>query len=415
MKKVILIITVLIFTSHSNSQGWVQHPSGTTDFLNSVYFTDINTGFIAGGRLTPNRQILLKTTNGGNNWFSIQTGDTNYLFSIYFKNNNTGFTSGAWGTILKTTNAGINWERINLGINNFLYDIHFSGTTGLLVGSGKILRTTDDGSSWVTLYSSSGKGTAIYYSVYLINSSIAVSCGWITVSGPPYIRRTTNAGTNWTYLMNSTGLVFDYGFSDLNTGYFPAENGNIYKTINGGVNWTAQNFGNTDDLNGISVISSDIITTVGDNGKIFRTTNGGVNWQLQSTPVSTNLQSVFFLNPNIGYTVGSNGVILKTTTGGLTSFHTISNSIPNKFSLSQNYPNPFNPTTNIEFSIPKSGHINLIIYDATGREVATLVNEELTPGTYKADWNASAFPSGVYFYKLSSADYTETKKMIIVK
>ncbi len=93
----------------------------------------------------------------------------------------------------------------------------------------------------------------------------------------------------------------------------------------------------------------------------------------------------------------------------------VSNEIPNKFFLSQNYPNPFNPATNIEFSIPKSGFVNLTIYDAMGREIETLVNGELKQGTYKADWDASNFVSGVYFYKLSALDYSDTKKMILMK
>lgn len=93
----------------------------------------------------------------------------------------------------------------------------------------------------------------------------------------------------------------------------------------------------------------------------------------------------------------------------------ISAEVPQRYSLGQNYPNPFNPVTNVEFSIPKSGIVKLIVYDAIGREVETLVNRELEPGTYKADWIASNHPSGIYFYRLSSGNFTETKKMILVK
>ena len=93
----------------------------------------------------------------------------------------------------------------------------------------------------------------------------------------------------------------------------------------------------------------------------------------------------------------------------------ISNEIPKQFSLSQNYPNPFNPTTNFEFSIPQTEFVNLTIYDAMGRVVETLHNGELKPGTYEAEWNASNFPSGVYFYKLSANSFIETKKMILIK
>ncbi len=101
----------------------------------------------------------------------------------------------------------------------------------------------------------------------------------------------------------------------------------------------------------------------------------------------------------------------------------VTNQIPLQFSLSQNYPNPFNPTTNFEFSIPLSRGVSalggrgvsLIIYDAMGREVETLVNQNLSPGTYKADWDAANFVSGVYFYKLNAGDFSETKKMVLIK
>jgi hypothetical protein len=93
----------------------------------------------------------------------------------------------------------------------------------------------------------------------------------------------------------------------------------------------------------------------------------------------------------------------------------ISTEVPKTFSLSQNYPNPFNPTAQIEFQIAKSGLVNLKIFDALGGEVATPVNDELAPGTYKADWDASNYPSGVYYYKLTAGNHTESKKMILVK
>jgi hypothetical protein len=95
--------------------------------------------------------------------------------------------------------------------------------------------------------------------------------------------------------------------------------------------------------------------------------------------------------------------------------NTISTETPEAFSLKQNYPNPFNPTTNFEFRIADFGFVNLTIYDAMGREVETLVNGELKPGTYKAEWNASNYPSGVYFYRLNTENFFDTKKMMLIK
>ncbi|NOS85301.1 MAG: T9SS type A sorting domain-containing protein, partial [Ignavibacteria bacterium] len=93
----------------------------------------------------------------------------------------------------------------------------------------------------------------------------------------------------------------------------------------------------------------------------------------------------------------------------------INSEIPDEYSLSQNYPNPFNPVTNINFQLPRSGSVKLTVFDMLGKEVETLVNENLNAGTYNADWNASNHSSGVYFYKIQAGDFSEIKKMVLVK
>mgnify|MGYP001435579475 CR=1 FL=1 len=96
----------------------------------------------------------------------------------------------------------------------------------------------------------------------------------------------------------------------------------------------------------------------------------------------------------------------------------VSNEVPKSFSLSQNYPNPFNPETKIKFQIPagsSAAQIFLSVSDILGREVAVLVKQNLQPGTYEVNWNASNFPSGVYFFTLKSGSFTETGKMLLIK
>jgi hypothetical protein len=100
---------------------------------------------------------------------------------------------------------------------------------------------------------------------------------------------------------------------------------------------------------------------------------------------------------------------------GVSSIDDSDNIIPGEYSLEQNYPNPFNPTTTINFSIPKEGLVKLKIYSTLGEEIETLVNEIKHAGNYNFALNASALPSGVYFYKLESGSFVETKKMILLK
>jgi hypothetical protein len=93
----------------------------------------------------------------------------------------------------------------------------------------------------------------------------------------------------------------------------------------------------------------------------------------------------------------------------------VNNNFPKNYSLGQNYPNPFNPVTRISFDIPKQEFVSLKIYDAIGREVNTLVNEVKVPGSYAVDFNGVELSSGVYYYKLFSGDFVETKKMVLLK
>jgi hypothetical protein len=117
----------------------------------------------------------------------------------------------------------------------------------------------------------------------------------------------------------------------------------------------------------------------------------------------------------------------------LTGLETISFAVPQEYSLSQNYPNPFNPSTKIKFSLPSERSpsdntseggaidVKLIVYDILGKEVASLIppfwggQEGLQPGTYEVEWDAANFSSGIYFYKLETADFAETKRMVLIK
>lgn len=85
------------------------------------------------------------------------------------------------------------------------------------------------------------------------------------------------------------------------------------------------------------------------------------------------------------------------------------------YDLSQNYPNPFNPSTKINYALPTDGQVSIKIFDMSGKEVMSLVNEVKTAGYYSVNFNASNLSSGIYFYSLSAADFTATKKMMLVK
>lgn len=110
-----------------------------------------------------------------------------------------------------------------------------------------------------------------------------------------------------------------------------------------------------------------------------------------------------------------NGVVYGDTSLILTGINSVSNSIPDKYALHQNYPNPFNPSTIIRFQIKDSRFVTLKVYDILGKEIATLVNEKQSPGTYEVKFDGSGLSSGMYFYKLEAGDFKEVKKMLMLK
>jgi hypothetical protein len=127
-----------------------------------------------------------------------------------------------------------------------------------------------------------------------------------------------------------------------------------------------------------------------------------------TSPDSTGLDSV--VNIAMGNPV-SETARWSTTTG----INQITSLIPDKYNLYQNYPNPFNPVTNIKFDIIKSNNVKVIVYDMLGKEVIVLLNEVLQPGSYKVDFDGSRLSSGIYYFKIVTNDFTDIKKMTLLK
>ena len=111
--------------------------------------------------------------------------------------------------------------------------------------------------------------------------------------------------------------------------------------------------------------------------------------------------------------------IFKSTNGGNVFVNQIGSTVPSTYLLGQNFPNPFNPVIKIKFDVSRVKQASLLVtlkvYDITGREIQTLVNESLNPGTFEVTFDGSKLNSGVYFYKLMTEGFTETKRMMLIK
>ncbi len=465
--------TYSILKTTNGGYNWVIQVSGNNAKCPyAVCFTNEYTGFAVGGDPWGFvSSILYKTTNSGDNWLATNLPETLIYRAIRFIDPNTGYIAGAYGHIRRTINSGSNWELIQSNTNFHLRSIFFTNIqTGYICGSsGIILKTIDGGTTWISLNSSVTQGL---YSIYFVNSMTGFAVGdedQISVA-----IKTTNAGIDWSIL--NLGINFRYlqsvYFIDNNTGYVGGHvgvNSAVARTTNSGLNWVGQ------DASGGS-IAKNIFFFNSNSGissayhYILRTTNSGfgapnpptnlsiiylgnfryrLTWNDNSiseagykTEMKTNIDTTWVIRnvtqPNITSIVDSGLVIgpiyyfrnysfnnygnsnySNVVSISLVSILQISNNVPEKFSLGKNYPNPFNPVTKIEFQIPKLSEAKIIVYDAIGREIQTLINEQLSPGTYEVEFDGTNYSSGVYYYQLtveqSTQIFTQSRRMLLIK
>ncbi|MCB0723627.1 MAG: T9SS type A sorting domain-containing protein [Ignavibacteriae bacterium] len=224
------------------------------------------------------------------------------------------------------------------------------------------------------------------------------------------------------YLVNSAGRLYKYNLSSGDT--TPVGNtgvSNLYGlTINplNGQMWGVTLTGtlykiNKSDASATSVgpVSAGIIADICFDkvGKLYGLSGLGTQ--------NSSLISIDTTN-GAGSTIGAtglqgiNGLAISPEVVGI---EPISSVIPDKYELYQNYPNPFNPNTNIKFDLPKGSNVKLTIYNSLGQKVAELFNGELSAGTYRYSWGAGNFASGIYFYRLETDEFVQTKKLVLLK
>ncbi len=429
-------VLFFLFCSQIFSQsGWFPQQSGTNVLLNSVYFLNPYTGWICG-----ESGKILKTMNGGDNWLQQTSNTTLSLNSVFFLNDNVGWCCGGLFdpnfisrmTVLKTSDGGNNWSIVfdQPSFTSYFVSVYFTdamngcvveqGSTGF-VGVGGIWITSNGGLNWTPV---PGSGTAIS-NIQFTDSNT----GWVLgkfwddfQTDTAYILKSTNGGQSWIkkYQKPRMSLLSSH-FLNNNTGWAgggessPSQN-ILLKTTDGGNNWERIILNSNNYPMTIFFVNTNLGWSCGD--AVFNTTDGGYSWLLQSElGQNTYYRSMYFANSLNGWVVGSNGSIYKTNSGGIMSAASSTGSIANKFSLSQNYPNPFNPETVIRYSLSENRFVTLKIFDVLGNEVATLVNEKQNPGTYNYQLSTVNYQlsSGIYYYKLEAGDFSEVKKMILLK
>lgn len=415
MKKLVTVFLVFLCSLNVYGQTWTAQNSGTTNQLRHVFFVDANTGWAVGYK------TILKTTNGGTTWFSQSPQPAVSSIGCYFVSSSVGWIGGDDG-VYKTTDGGNTWtlQPSPYGITKLFF---LDGQTGWAVGGidgstpmqGDVFKTTDGGTTWSHVTDNSTWSR--FYGVQFVDASY----GWVYTEANGLLLKTTNGGGSWAAQMSYgknvaiTGMFFlnkDLGW----VGGHSATSGVCYKTTDGGATWTDYANGASFAFSEIRFLNKDQGWAVG-NGMtsrgIVNTTDGGITWKRYDLPSNIILNNLFMLDDKTGWAVGEGGVILKYSSS--TSKVESNTAHVSTFTLEQNYPNPFNPSTTINYSIPKSGMVNLTVYNVLGNQVAVLVNDDQAAGEHSVKFNASNLSNGVYLYKLTSGNYSSTKKLVLMK
>lgn len=442
----------------NNNTGWATGEGGTYTTTNGGINWTINTGELGSeiffinnltGWKVGNLKIS-RSTNGGINWSQTSTFEQT-PYCVYALNKDTLFTGLQTGLILRSVNGGFNWTtQISYSPTSFVREIRFlNNNTGFAIGiQGLILKTTTGGAKIThsvtgvvrfednNLPVTSGKVKAVKYDhqtqqIIILDSAVIQSNGTYILPNVPedsvdimaFQDDEDNSQFVPTYYpstiywQNSATLYPTSNLSNININVFRNSPSTSSLHIGGKVTGTYI----TESAN---VSDAFVYAKIGNMFKGYSVSNLNALYEINKlntgtyeiiadkmgyNPVTRNVQLINSSLNNIDLSL-VNYVI---------SVDPVSEIIPEKYLLEQNYPNPFNPVTKIRFEIPlknvNSSATVLKIYDLLGREIVTLVNEVLKPGKYDMLFDAGNLPSGVYFYRLSSGDFTDSKKMMILK
>lgn len=398
---------------------WSSQTSGTTNALLTVSAVSDQIGWAAG-----NGPTVRRTTDGGTSWTNATgTGINGNVYNIYaWSANDALCTTSPGGTfIYKTTNGGTSWTQVhsNSASTAFINCIQMvSPTEGYAQGDPvnnvwEFLKTTDAGSTWTQMASAPPAASDAGWnnSMYILGNDI----WWNTNVSTVY--HSSNLGLNWSSAPIAPVTSTTYGSVHFNSSSVGLASGSagIVKTTNGGASYTS--LGTIPGAGNITALEGDGANNFwfARGTEIYLSTNGGTNFTSSyNTPGSFNDIDFTIVNgcPQGWGVTASGGIHKMRNATGITP---TSLTVPDNYSLGQNFPNPFNPTTNINFSIPRSGLVTLKIYDMAGKEVVTLVNEVKTAGSYIVGFNAANLASGAYFYRVTSGEFVDTKKMLLVK
>lgn len=294
---------------------WVNLTAGSRGGFRSVHFFSEDVGVAVGERGT-----IAKSADRGDTWRPIPSGTQRNLNAVRFLNRQTGFAVGDGGIILRSDDSGESWRPLESPVGFNLRAVGLAGDpasgelkVGVIVGdTNLVLRTADQGATWaaVDLPGPPDQLQAVHFPEPRIGY----------VGGLRTIWQSTDYGQSWRIVAGAGRTPRDplsFAFPSVNRGYAVGQNGQVFRTNDGGTTWIAQNIPLRVNLRSVFFLDEEHGYVVGDAGTVLVTNNGGAAWTLVDSGTHLNLWSVQFLDPAVGIAAGQGGVVLKSTSGGL--------------------------------------------------------------------------------------------------
>jgi photosystem II stability/assembly factor-like uncharacterized protein len=391
-----------IFSTTDYGSNWFQMNAG----FKSATVYDLETNSL-GDIFARTRTFIYRSTDNGTQWIPTHFGDDAEA-DIFINSQDHIFASTSFLPGSRSTDFGNTWTIIYNGICCYIASWGEDLDQNLYASAAGFYKSTNNGDSWTQISSPDGLQTFGFYSQSVIFGG--------TIFGA--ILRSTDGGVSWDSVgASGPWKAFCKTLITKNETVFLVshDRGGVHRSVDGGNIWVQLTSGISDsslwsiteDLNGFIYIAAN-------SDGIFRSTNNGENWSSINSELPDTTVLALAVNKE-GYLFAGyvdNGIyrtVLPTTS--IIEEHELSYD----FILNQNFPNPFNNSTVIRYSLPSEGFITLKLYSILGEEIETLKNENMQKGNYQIIFNSKNLPSGIYFYQLSASDYTQTKKMILLK
>lgn len=355
--------------------------------------------------------IVFKSVDDGATWTSATLVGASFVASIAKTPNGTLLVSTKEKGLYKSVDGGVSFQQIS-GTDGEFRDIIVKGDQIFVsTKDAGVYKSTDNGDNWTqTGYLSDGNIGA-----FNITNDGTLLVG---VKGANGIYRSTDDGATWVKTsFPQTVRVYSLTVG-INNAIFAGTSeqfDGVYASNDDGLNWVKVNNLPSDIQyrgNGLGLKNGDILIGSNNTG-IFRSTDGGINWELQNN----GLETLY----GFSFAEAANGDIYAGTGAGLYKNDDYSTSLegeittPKQFTLQQNYPNPFNPSTNISWHMNQAGHVSIQIFDLIGREIAHLIDQQISAGDHSVQFEAGNLNSGIYFYRLSTPTQSTTKAMTLIK